>query len=141
MTELLEGVRTDDCAPQRRAAGLTTNSPTYRETAVHRRAIPNKSIATGQKHVVCERIVRMSNNIHRENGTSGNEVRTKTASKHKAAMRLAEELIYMGKTVTPPTKKKGRPPNTPSPTVKKKIVFRKSKIKTYRLTAIDIYST
>jgi len=36
-------------------------------------------------------------------------------------MRLAEELIYLGKTVTPPTKKKERPPNTPSPTVKKKL--------------------
>ncbi|KAE9528797.1 hypothetical protein AGLY_012372 [Aphis glycines] len=36
-------------------------------------------------------------------------------------MRLAEELIYVGKTVTPPSKKKGRPMNTPSPVVKKKL--------------------
>lgn len=36
-------------------------------------------------------------------------------------MRLAEELIYVGKTVTPPSKKKGRPTNTPSPVVKKKL--------------------
>jgi len=36
-------------------------------------------------------------------------------------MRLAEELIYVGKTVTPPSKKKGRPTNTPSPVVKTKL--------------------
>ncbi|KAL4098069.1 hypothetical protein QTP88_022739 [Uroleucon formosanum] len=47
----------------------------------------------------------------------------------KFRMRLAEELIYMGKTVTPPTKKKGRPPNTPSPTVKKKLYSENQKLK------------
>ncbi|XP_060840869.1 piggyBac transposable element-derived protein 3-like [Rhopalosiphum padi] len=36
-------------------------------------------------------------------------------------MRLAEELIYVGKTVNPPSKKKGRPTNTPSPVAKKKL--------------------
>ncbi|CAI6356435.1 unnamed protein product [Macrosiphum euphorbiae] len=44
-------------------------------------------------------------------------------------MRLAEELIYMGKTVTPPTKKKGRPPSTPSPTVKQKLYSENQKLK------------
>jgi len=36
-------------------------------------------------------------------------------------MRLAEELIYVGKTVNPPSKKKGRPTNIPSPVAKKKL--------------------
>ncbi|KAL4113168.1 hypothetical protein QTP88_016841 [Uroleucon formosanum] len=47
----------------------------------------------------------------------------------KFRIKLAEELIYMGKTVTPPTKKKGRPPNTPSPTVKKKLYSENQKLK------------
>ena len=36
-------------------------------------------------------------------------------------IRLAEELIYVVKTVNPPSKKKGRPTNTPSPVVKKQL--------------------
>lgn len=44
-------------------------------------------------------------------------------------MRLAEELIYVGKTVTPPSKKKGRPTNTPSPVVQKKLYLESQKTK------------